>query len=64
MKYLLAKRVTKEKHDLYIPDDAIYINVFLEEYILEECGIDHISMIFDKECKRMLGCVEYERISC
>lgn len=61
MKYLLVKRVSKEKHDLYIPQEAFYINVFLDDYIIENTEIDHVALIFDSECKRLMGCVEYEK---
>lgn len=55
-RYGLIKRVTKEKIQLYIPEDAFYINCF-------ECDfdIDHrISVILSPDKKRVLGIVEYE----
>ena len=55
-RYGLIKRVTEEKMQLYIPEDAFYINCF-------ECDfdIDHrISVIFSPDKKRVLGVIEYD----
>lgn len=56
-KYGIVKRVNEEKMQLYIPEDAFYINCFDCDF-----DIDHrIIVILSPDKKRVLGVVEYEK---
>lgn len=55
-RFHLLKRVTTEKFQLYIPEDAFFINCFESDF-----DLDHrISVVFSPDKKRVLGVIEYE----
>ena len=56
-RYGLIKHVSEEKMQLYVPEDAFYVNIF-------ECDfdIDHrIAVVFSPDKKNVIGIIEYDK---
>lgn len=66
-KFNLLKRVTEEKFQLYVPDDAFYVQPLMfddpgpDNPFYEKFNEHNIYLVFSGDRSRLLGVVEYEK---